>query len=119
MRAALNQQLPSADRDYAVRLLHSVCRLAGEPEFLMHRNSGGKHSLTAAIARRDTAALFDWLVEALSYQGIADRTIICNAMAGRAGHASWPAWPATLLPQARRLLAVLRLPIPQRNDDLR
>ena len=87
MRAALNQQLPSADRDYAVRLLHSVCCLAGESEFLMHRNSGGKHSLTAAIERRDTAALFDWLVQALSFQGISD-TVAAGYMAEH-GSARW------------------------------
>jgi hypothetical protein len=94
MRAALNQQLPGADRDYAVRLLHSVCCLAGEPEFLMHRTSGGKRSLTAAIERRDTAALFDWLVQALSYQGIADR--IAYDYMQRHGQARWARIMASL-----------------------
>ena len=94
MRAALNQQLPSADRNYAVRLLHSVCCLAGEPEFLMHRNSGGKASLTAAIERHDTAALFDWLVQALSYQGIADR--IAYDYMQRHGQARWARIRASL-----------------------
>ena len=71
-KSATSDKLRSADRDYAVRLLHSVCCLAGDPEFLARRNSAGKNSLAAAIERHDTAALFDWLVEALSYQGIAN-----------------------------------------------
>jgi hypothetical protein len=87
MTSALNQQLQSAVGDYAVKLLHSVCCLAGEPEFLAHRNSGAKNSLTAAIERHDTAALFDWLVQALSYQGIADR--IAQDYMQRHGKARW------------------------------
>jgi hypothetical protein len=95
MSSALNQQLSSADRDYAVRLLHSVCCLAGNPEFLTHRNSGAaKKSLTAVIERHDTAALFDWLVEALSYQGIANR-IAYNYMQ-RHGGVRWADIKASL-----------------------
>ena len=60
----------------------------------MHRNSGGKHRLTAAIERRDTAALFDWLVQALSYQGIADR-MACDYMQ-RHGQARWARIMASL-----------------------
>ena len=42
MMAALNQKLQNADGDYAVKLLHRVCCLAGEPEFLTHRSGGRK-----------------------------------------------------------------------------
>ena len=73
MASALKQQLRSADGDYPVRLLHSICCLAGDPEFLAQLNSGGKHSLAAAIERHDTAALLIRLMQALSCQGIADR----------------------------------------------
>jgi hypothetical protein len=69
----LKQQLSEADGDYPVRLVHRVCCLGGDPEFVVQLSSGGKHGLAAAIERHDTAALFDWLVQALSYQGIADR----------------------------------------------
>ena len=89
----------------------------------MHRNSGGKASLTAAIERRDTAALFDWLVQALSYRGNSPRSHRLRLHA-----APWPGAlgahqgqpdPQPLLPQARWLLAVLRLSIPQRLRHLR
>ena len=100
----MKQQLRSADRDYAVRLLHRVCCLAGEPEFLTHRNSGGaKNSLAAAIERHDTATLFDWLVEALSYQGIANR--IAHDYMQRHGKARWARIRASLArkPSCRKL----------------
>ena len=92
--SALNQKLQSADRDYAIRVLHRVCCLAGELEFLMHRNSGGKSGLAAAIERHDTARLFDWLVQALSYQGIADG--IAHDYMQRHGKARWARIKASL-----------------------
>ena len=94
----MNQQLRSTDRNYPVRLLHRVCCLAGDPEFVAQLNSRGKHSLAAAIERHDTAALFDWLMQALSHQGIADR--VADDYMQRHGRARWariraPAWRAT------------------------
>ena len=122
MALALNQLLRSADGDYPVTLLHSICCLAGEPEFLTHSESRGKHSLAAAIERHDTAALFDWLVQALSYQGIAHRIALrLHATPwprALGAHQSQPG-PQPLLPEAGRLLSVLRLPIPQRSRHLR
>jgi len=69
----LNQDFHGGSRDYAVAIVHSVCCLAGDPEFLAHRRTGRQKSLASVIARHDTAHLFDWLVEPLSYQGIADK----------------------------------------------
>jgi hypothetical protein len=89
-----NQNLRSADHDYAFNLVHRVCCLAGDPEFLAQRNSHGKNSLTAAIERHDTDALFDWLVEALSYQGIANR--IAYDYMQRHGKARWARIKASL-----------------------
>ena len=97
----MNQQLRSTDRDYPVRLLHSICCLAGEPELLAGPNGRGKASLASAIERHDTAALFDWLVQALSYQGIADR-MACDYMQ-RHGQARW----------ARIMASLARPPLPQ------
>ncbi len=70
----LNRTFAGENRDYAVSIVSSVCCLAGDPEFLAHRATGGKKSLAAIIARHDTARLFDWLVDAFSYQGIAVAT---------------------------------------------
>jgi len=67
MPPPLNQKFRGANRDYAVNLVHSVCCLAGDPEFFKIRRAGGKSSLAAAIARHDSARLFEWLIEAMSY----------------------------------------------------
>jgi hypothetical protein len=56
-----------------VRVIRSTCYLAGSRDLVreIRANASGRR-IRAAIARRDTPALFDWLIEALSYQGIAD-----------------------------------------------
>jgi hypothetical protein len=82
------------DQNYPIRLVHSVCCLAGDPEFVDHRRASGKNSLAAAIERHDTARLFEWLVEALSYQGIADR--IAYDYMQRHGGARWARISASL-----------------------
>jgi hypothetical protein len=94
MSSALNQQFSSTDRDYAVRLLHRVCCLAGDPEFLARRRSGGRNSIVAAIERHDSARIFNWLMQALSYQGIADR--IAHDYMQRHGSARWASIKASL-----------------------
>lgn len=45
------------------------------------------HEIRAAIPRRDTPVLYDWLVDALSYQGISDWT--AQQYIGRHGQATW------------------------------
>src|ERR1700747_299462 len=45
------------------------------------------HGLVLAVARHDTAALFDWLAEAVSFQGISDR--IAWDYMERHGRATW------------------------------
>jgi hypothetical protein len=94
MSSALNQQLSSADRDYAIRLLHRVCCLAGDSEFLARRRSGGRNSIAAAIERHDSARIFNWLVQAFSYQGIADR--VADDYMQRHGKARWASIKASL-----------------------
>jgi hypothetical protein len=89
-----NQKLRSADRDYAIRLLHRVCCLAGDPEFLARRRGGGRNSLAAAIERHDSARIFNWLVQALSYQGIANR--IAHEYMQRHGSVRWADIKASL-----------------------
>jgi hypothetical protein len=87
-------KLCSTDSDYPLRLLHSICCLAGDPEFLALPNSCSKHSLAAAIERHDTAVLFDWLMQALSYQGIGDR--VADDYMQRHGRARWTRIRASL-----------------------
>lgn len=59
--------------DYAVRLVHGTCCLAGSPSYLDDlREEMQHHGISRAVRTHDTPALFDWLVEVLSFQGISD-----------------------------------------------
>jgi hypothetical protein len=58
---------------HATRLVLQVCHIAGTAAFIEEAGLGpeGK-DLRKAIRDRNTATLFDWLVAALSYQGISE-----------------------------------------------
>jgi hypothetical protein len=73
---------------YAGRLVQRVCQLAGTAAFIDETGLGpeGK-DLRKAIRSRNTAALFDHLVTALSYQGISDE--VAKNFMDRHGLASW------------------------------
>jgi hypothetical protein len=59
--------------EHAVRLIHAVCGLAGSVTWIDDiRADLRADKVRAAIRNRDTAVVFDWLMAALSYQGIAD-----------------------------------------------
>jgi hypothetical protein len=60
--------------DHAVRLIYRVCCLAGSAS-LIDNIRADLHSdgVRAAMRKRDTPAVFDWLISALSYQGISDQ----------------------------------------------
>jgi hypothetical protein len=74
--------------DHAVRLVHSVCCLAGCASLIDDiRAELRAESISAAIRRHDTATLFDWLVVALSYQGISDQ--VATEYMERHGSATW------------------------------
>jgi hypothetical protein len=83
-----NQRRVRAPLDHASRLILRVCRLAGSPTFVddarARLEANGIH---VAIRNRTTAALFDWLVVELSYQGISDQ--VAEAYMERHGQASW------------------------------
>lgn len=63
----------SSNLTYAVKLVHSICCLAGSASYLddVRADLRGR-SVIRAVRDHDTPALFDWLVEALSFQGISD-----------------------------------------------
>ena len=64
----------SAAIDHAVRLIHAVCALAGSATLIDDiRADLRADKVHAAIRHRDTAVVFDWLMAALSYQGISDQ----------------------------------------------
>ena len=57
----------------AIALVRTVCEIAGSRSFVDEvRADLSAHGILRAIRRRDTPALFDWMVATLSYQGISD-----------------------------------------------
>src|SRR5258708_2077954 len=76
--------------DQATQLILRVCQIAGSASFVDDaRQSLEAEGVAAAIRDRNTAVLFDWLVAALSYQGIADQ--IASDYMERYGLATWHA----------------------------
>jgi hypothetical protein len=74
--------------DHAVRVLHSVCCLAGAASLIDDiRADLRAEGIPTAIRRHDTATLFDWLISALSYQGISDQ--VAAEYMERHGRAQW------------------------------
>jgi hypothetical protein len=73
--------------DHATRLILRVCRLAGPTTVLDDARESDE--VAAAIRSRNTAVLFDWLVAALSYQGISDQ--VAADYMDRHGLATWQA----------------------------
>jgi hypothetical protein len=60
--------------DHATGLILRVCHLAGSASFVADaREALEAEGVHAAVHTRNTAALFDWLVSILSYQGISDQ----------------------------------------------
>jgi hypothetical protein len=60
--------------DHAVRVIYRICCLAGSASLIDNiRADLDADGVRAAMKKRDTAAVFDWLMSALSYQGIADQ----------------------------------------------
>jgi hypothetical protein len=76
-----------APLDHATRLILRVCRLVGPTSVL--DDARGLDEVAAAIRDRNTAVLFDWLVAALSYQGISDQ--VAADYMDRHGVATWQA----------------------------
>jgi hypothetical protein len=58
--------------DHATRLIHRVCCLAGETELIDEIRTDNA-PIRSAIEQHDTAALFDWLMAMVSYQGVSDQ----------------------------------------------
>jgi hypothetical protein len=74
--------------NHAVRLIHAICGLAGSPTLIDDiRADLTTDKVRGAIRHRDTAAVFDWLMASLSYQGISNQ-VAYDYMA-RHGRAAW------------------------------
>jgi hypothetical protein len=74
--------------DHAVRLIHAICGRAGSATLIEKiRADLAADKVRAGIRRRDTATVFDWLMSALSYQGISDQ--VAYEYMERHGRATW------------------------------
>src|ERR1700730_17738252 len=75
--------------NHAVRLIHAICGLAGSPTLIDEvRADLQADQVRAAIRSCDTGPVFDWLMSALSYQGISDQ--VAFGYMERHGRATWP-----------------------------
>jgi hypothetical protein len=70
---------------HATQIIFEVCQLVGGAALLDELVDADE--LAVAIRSRDPAPLFDWLVAALSYQGISDE--VAKSFMDRHGLASW------------------------------
>ena len=103
---------------YAVQLVHATCCLAGSASYLDDiRADLRDRGIIRAVRDHDTPALFDWLIETLSFQGISDA--VAAGYIAQHGNVRWSEIAEALsrtpsCPKLDRVLAVLRLPVPQR-----
>lgn len=60
--------------DHDIRIVRTVCKLAGAATLIDDVQAGlRRQGVLAAIRKHDTAALFEWFLATISYQGISDR----------------------------------------------
>jgi hypothetical protein len=73
---------------YAVQLVHATCCLAGSASYLDDGRAALRdRGIIRAIKDHDTSALFDWLVELLSFQGVSDS--VASGYMAQHGNVRW------------------------------
>lgn len=73
---------------HALPLIDMACRLAGPFDFIGEgRTALNRHGVLGAVRRHDTVMLFDWLMNVLSFQGIADR--VAKQYIRKHGNVTW------------------------------
>jgi hypothetical protein len=79
----------------ALQLVRTIISFSGHPEghVAASQEKAARSGLARAVARRDTPALYDWLIESFSFQGISDR--IAWSYIASHGNASWEAIEAS------------------------
>jgi len=101
--------------DHAVRVIHGVCCLAGSASLIDDiRAELRAEGVLSAIRRHDTATLFDWLISALSYQGISDQVAtdyMERHWAAPMGRYRRQGCRLSHLPKTQNLLALPRLAV--------
>jgi hypothetical protein len=82
------QNRRDAGINHAVRLIHAICGLAGSASLIDEMRAELRaEKVRAAIRSRDTGPVFDWLMSALSYQGISDQ--VAYDYMERHGRVTW------------------------------
>jgi hypothetical protein len=105
------RKLPAGAIAHAVRIIYAICGLAGSSTLIDDiRANLRADKVQAAIRHRDTAVVFDWLMAALSYQGIADA--VAYDYMERHGQAAWRDIVAHGDPDRRRHYLALQIPCP-------
>src|ERR1019366_7531225 len=75
---------------YAHRIIHTVCCLAGSSSFVTDAHDNlVNEGVVGGIETHNTPVLFDWMVRAFSFQGIADA--IASDYIDRHGSLTWDA----------------------------
>ena len=83
---------PNPNLAYAVQMVHATCCLAGSASYL--DDIRADRGISRAVRDHDTPALFDWLIEALSFQGISDS--VASGYIARHGSVRWSEIAAAL-----------------------
>lgn len=71
---ASHPRLPkSRDQKHVSCFIREVCEIAGSSTLAYSVDNPEQSELRRALSSRDTAAIFDWMIGTLSFQGISDR----------------------------------------------
>jgi hypothetical protein len=97
---------------YALKIVHATCCLAGSASYLDDIRADLRDcGISRAVRDHDTPVLFDWLVEALSFQGISDA--VAAGYMDRHGSVRWADIAEALSQSPRR---TWKLTIVQRDE---
>ncbi len=81
-------QTESGDYDHAIRVVRTVCELAGLPSYVDDLRADLRtNAVTAAVTNHDTPRLFGWLMSILSFQGISDQ--VAENYIHKHGNVTW------------------------------
>jgi hypothetical protein len=84
----LSNRSKLSELDHATRLVRRICQIAGAPRLIDNISRDlARRGVRSAIRRRDTAVLFDWLLETISYQGIGNH--VAHGYMQQHGRAGW------------------------------
>jgi hypothetical protein len=83
-----NDSYTNRNLAYAIKLVHATCCLAGSPSYLDDvKTDLQSRGVIRAVKDHDTPLLFNWMIEALSFQGISDA--VASGYIARHGCVRW------------------------------